>query len=180
LRGHRMHFVTDSGVFSSRRVDEGTALLIRKMELPAEGLIVDLGCGYGPLGIAAALLQPRAKVLMTDVNLRAAQLAAMNMRLNVVDNAFVVVADGLSFLKPATASAVLMNPPIRAGNVVVHRLIEESHSALAPGGSLWFVALTRQGAKSLARKMESVFGNVETVAKRSGYRVLRAERQQNR
>lgn len=177
MRGYRMRFATDSGVFSSRRVDAGTALLIRRVELPAEGVIVDLGCGYGPIGIAAALLQPNTRVLMTDVNLRAAQLAATNIRLNMVDNALVLVADGLGVLKPGTANAVLMNPPIRAGNVVVHRLIEESHSALARGGSLWFVALTRQGAKSLARKTESVFGNVETVARRSGYRLLRAQRQ---
>ena len=171
-----MRFATDAGVFSPRSIDDGTALLIRKIELPERGLIVDVGCGYGPLGIAAGLLRPEARVLMTDVNLRAAQLAAHNVRLNGVLNAQVVVADGLGMLKPESAQAVLMNPPIHAGNRVVHRLIEDSAAALEPGGVFWFVALTRQGAKSLARKIEGVLGSVETVAKRSGYRVLRAQR----
>lgn len=174
LGGRRLSFVSDASVFSKRKVDAGTKLLIRHMQLRPGDVALDLGCGYGPIGIAAA---PFAKkVYMTDVNERAVELAEENARRNNVTNVEVRQGDGFEPVKGLTFDAILTNPPIRAGKKVVFRMIEDSKAHLRPGGSLWLVARTAQGAKSIRKKMEEAFGNAEYVAMKGGYRLMRSIR----
>lgn len=176
LRGREYVFVTDAGVFSRGRVDKGTRLLIEHLPLPAAGPVLDLGCGYGPVGVVVAAESPAARVLMVDVNERAVELARANLRRNGIDNAEAVAGDGFAAAGGRRFSLIASNPPIRAGKRVVYAWVEEARRRLLPGGRLVMVARTSQGAKSLARKMEEVFGNVSELAKGSGYRVLQAVR----
>jgi len=177
LRGRDFEFLTASGVFSYRRIDAGTRLLIESMELPDSGSALDLGCGYGPIGIVAARLRPRLRVWMTDVNRRAVALAGENAELNRVGN---VEVRGGRLYEPVGGrefDVILTNPPISAGiEKTVEPLIEGSVRRLKPGGSFQIVVRTRKGGSGVMALLERYYGGFEVAARRSGYRVLRAER----
>ena len=156
LRGKSYRFVTDAGVFSKGHVDEGTRLLIETVEFPASGLICDLGCGYGPIGLVAADQSPACMVHLVDVNARAVALAERNLELNNVTNAEVFLGDGFAPLPAGNYHLILTNPPIRAGKKVVYPLVEEAYQRLEPGGRLCLVIRTKQGAKSMEKHMASL------------------------
>jgi 16S rRNA (guanine1207-N2)-methyltransferase len=165
---------TDRGVFSRGKVDRGTELLARTMQLPETGDLLDLGAGYGPLGIVAALRSPQARVTLVEINARAAGLAERNLALNGLTNAEVLVGDAPEVLGERQFDAIVFNPPMHAGKAVLMRLFADARARLRPGGSLWFVAQTKQGAKTLARDLGELFTQVETVALGGGFRVYRA------
>ncbi len=176
LLGNYFTFITDAGVFSRNRIDLGSQLMIKVMDIQKEDKILDMGCGYGPLGLVAAKLAPLGQVLMVDINQRAVDLAKNNVKLNHISNAKAIQSDGFSNIDEKDFDVILMNPPFRAGKKVVYTLIEKAKEFLKINGSLYTVCMTRQGAKSLAKKMEEAFGEVYEVKKGSGYRVYRAVR----
>ncbi|NLJ25241.1 MAG: class I SAM-dependent methyltransferase [Firmicutes bacterium] len=173
LRGKDYRFVTEAGVFSRSRVDPGTELLIDVMPLPAQGRVLDLGCGYGPVGIACAG-EPGLEVVMVDVNLRACELARVNAKLNDVAKVDIRHGDGFSVVHERDFAVVASNPPIRAGKQVIYPLLANAKGHLLPGGVLCVVIRTKQGAKSLERHLATVYSRVETIAKSGGYRVCAA------
>ena len=162
-------------MFSRTQVDRGTELLIDTLDVrPGESLL-DLGCGYGPIGLAVAAAVEGARVVMTDVNRRAVALARGNaerngLRVDVREGTLYGPVAGLEF------DHIASNPPIRAGKAVVHGIVEGAPAHLLAGGSLWLVARTRQGAPSLREKMEAMFGNADIVARGGGFQVLRSRR----
>lgn len=173
LRGERFAFLTDAGVFSPDRIDRGTELLIEHMELPDSGQVLDWGAGYGAIGIVAARLRPRCHVMLAEVNERAVALLRENVKLNRVPNTYVLAGDAFGYMPDLTFDVILINPPIRAGKQTVFRAIEESALSLRPGGSFWLVGQRKQGVLTIAQRMSECFAQVETMAKRGGYRVLR-------
>lgn len=177
LRGVRLKFYTDAGVFSKRRIDPGTELLIDALRLPA-GLrnIFDLGCGYGPIGLVLAKLLPEATIFMSDINERAVELAKQNAAANGISNVDIKVGEGFAAFPNRQFDLIVTNPPIRAGKQVIYPLIDQAWQTLRPGGHVVAVILTRQGAKSLEHKMEEVFGNVAEWEKGGGYRVVASQR----
>ena len=175
IRDTTMQFVTDRGVFSKEGVDFGSKLLIDSMSLDGKRQILDIGCGYGPIGLYAAKLYPQAKVTLIDINERAVMLSSENAVRNQVHNAKVLQSDRFAQLEGRTFDAILMNPPIRAGKEVVHTLFEESKEHLQQNGELWIVIQKKQGAPSALQKLESLFTEVEEVAKKKGYRIYRAK-----
>ena len=174
LHGRTFVFLTDSGVFSQGKLDRGTELLAESLSLSPDSHVLDLGCGYGVLGIVAATLAPNGRVVMTDVNERAVDLAARNVRANAVPHAEVRLGALYEPVAAETFDAIVCNPPIRAGKDLVFRIGDEAPAHLRPGGSLWMVVRTRQGARSLGARLAARFGNCETVARGSGYRVFRS------
>lgn len=173
LRGREFRFRTDAAVFSRDRVDFGSQLLIETVELASDDAVLDLGCGYGPLGVTAAAFVPKGRVYLVDVNQRAADLARRNLEENgLAQRGEVRVGDGTSPVAGIAFTKVLCNPPVRAGKATVQRLMSEAHGALAPGGSLWVVIQNKQGAPSLRAYLEQLFGNCEDVARKAGYRIL--------
>ncbi|BAU26129.1 16S rRNA (guanine1207-N2)-methyltransferase [Aneurinibacillus soli] len=177
LRGRDFRFVTDRGVFSKNRIDFGSVLLIETMEI-ADGMdVLDVGCGYGPMGMSAASLTPGGQVLMVDINERAVALANRNLKLNGVTNAQAVVSDRLASVpENRMFDVVLTNPPIRAGKQVVHGIFEEAHAHLKPGGSLWVVIQKKQGAPSAFTRLQELYEDVEEVERRKGYSIFRARK----
>ena len=177
LRGYKFTFLTASGVFSSRRIDTGTKFLIESMILPDEGSALDIGCGYGPIGITAAKLRPRLRVWMTDVNRRAVALTRKNSLRNGVENVQVMYGSLYEPVESLIFDVVLTNPPISAGiGRVVEPIIVGAFEHLGYGGSLQLVVRSNKSGKTLSAIMEKMFGNFEVIARRSGYRVLMAER----
>lgn len=113
---------------------------------------------------------------MCDINLRAVHLARVNLRQNQLDNARVWCGNGLSAIASQSFDTVLCNPPVRAGNAVIGRLFEDAHRCLERGGVLWVVLRTAQGAKSWQKRLAQQFGNCDTTAIKSGYRILRSRK----
>jgi 16S rRNA (guanine1207-N2)-methyltransferase len=172
LRDRYFVFLTASGVFSKKRIDLGTRLFIESMVLPESGNVLDLGCGYGAVGIVAAVLHPSLCVFLVDVNERAIRLAGENARRNKVDN--VVLRGGFLYepVKDIKFDAILSNPPVSAGLKVVLPIIEQAPLHLVRDGSLQMVVRSNVGGKRLSGVMEKAFGNIEVLARQSGYRVL--------
>jgi 16S rRNA (guanine1207-N2)-methyltransferase len=172
IRGRRLSFVTDAGVFARGKLDRGTRLLIDAVDVPEGSDVLDLGCGYGPIGIAVAVMCPTCRVYMTDVNERACELAHRNALRNGVPNVQVRRGPGFQPVAGMKFDLVLSNPPIRTGKQVLFGIIEEATKHLKPGGRLVLVARTRQGAKTLLRKLAEVFPTAREVEKGGGYRVM--------
>jgi 16S rRNA (guanine1207-N2)-methyltransferase len=174
VRGLSLVFTTDRGVFSHAKVDRGSRLLAETMALPEEADVLDWGCGWGLLGIVAALTWPRCRVTMTDINERACALARANAERNRATNVSVVCGDPRDALPGRRFDAVVCNPPISAGRRAVLAVMEDATRLLHPEGAFWMVAHTRKGAKRLQRDLEALFGQVQRVNIRGGYRIVKA------
>lgn len=173
VRGFDLRLHSDRSVFSRARADRGTLLLAAKAQLPADGDILDLGCGYGILGIVAARACPNARVTMVDVNTRATELAATNARENNAARVTILTGHAPDALGAQSFDAILCNPPYSAGKRLVMELLADAARRLRPGGSLWIVGRTKQGIKTLARDISEWFDSVETVEIKSGFRLFR-------
>lgn len=176
LRNHKMEFKTDNGVFSKGEVDFGTRLLIETFQFPElEGDILDVGCGYGPIGLTLAK-ETNKTVHMIDINQRALSLAKENAERNHLTNVKIYESDLFSDVLETQFAAIITNPPIRAGKAVVHSIFEQSFNYLVDGGELWVVIQKKQGAPSAEKKIQDVFGNVEIVSKKKGYFIIKAKK----
>jgi len=174
FRGRRYRFLTDRGVFSYGRVDRGTRLLLEALEVGPRDEVLDLGCGYGVVGVVAATLAPEGKVVMVDVNARAVELARENARRHGLGNVEVLEGDLYGPVAGRRFDVIVTNPPIRAGRAVVRAVVEGAVRHLKPHGRFYLVARTAQGAKTLGKMVAEVFGQVEEVERGGGYRVYRA------
>jgi len=172
LCGRNFEFLTASSVFSKRRIDLGTRLLIESMVLPKEGCVLDIGCGYGAVGIVAAALNPKLHVVMTDVNVRAVRLAKKNIESNRSWNAEVRYGEFYEPVKGQVFNCILSNPPVSAGMDTVKAIVKGSPTVLVDGGSFQMVIRSKIGLKVLPAVFEETFGNVQILARGSGFRVL--------
>ncbi|UCE96531.1 MAG: class I SAM-dependent methyltransferase [Candidatus Bathyarchaeota archaeon] len=172
LRGHYFQFQTSSSVFSRERIDLGTRLLIEAMFLPETGQILDLGCGYGPIGIVAAALNPGLHVFMVDINKRAVWLAKENKNRIGVNNVEILHGDLYKPVENMKFDVILCNPPVSVGMKIVSQIVSEAPGHLRESGLFQIVIRSRVGGRQLIAIMEKTFGNVEIIARKSGYRVL--------
>jgi 16S rRNA (guanine1207-N2)-methyltransferase len=174
-RGELLSFVVDSGVFSSGRLDPGTALLIENLELRPTDRVLDLGCGWGAVGVAASRSAPRGEVVLVDVNRRATRLAEENLARNGATNASVRVGHGFEPVGDATFDVVVSNPPYRAGRELVLALLGGAPQHLTPDGRLLLVGKGSQGILYYQRWLDEHWApGVKVLDRRSGYRVLEA------
>ncbi len=171
IRGLNLSFWTDAGVFSKRKLDRGTKLLLDSIEPGGAQQILDLGCGYGPIGITLAKLAPQTQIYLSDPNGRAVELAQRNAQENKV---VVHVRQGSGFEPFADEKfdLIVTNPPVRAGKEVIYQLFTQAKAHLSEGGSLVLVMRTQQGAKSAQRKLEELFPRVSQIALGGGFRVF--------
>ncbi|MBT0903738.1 class I SAM-dependent methyltransferase [Streptococcus infantarius subsp. infantarius] len=173
LLGQSFTFLTDSGVFSKKMVDYGSQVLLNTLDFEKGKTLLDLGCGYGPLGISLAKVQG-VKPTMVDINNRAIDLAKQNAQKNGVEAD--IFQSNIYEKVNGTFDYIISNPPIRAGKQVVHTIISESINYLKVDGNLTIVIQKKQGAPSAKAKMEEVFGNVEILKRDKGYYILRSEK----
>ncbi len=173
--GNDLKLKTASGVFSIGRLDKGTEALLNYCKIENSEKILDLGSGYGIVGIAIAKAYPGAEVWMSDVNKRAIRLARENIKINKVSNATAKAGDMLEKL-PCDFDAILLNPPQVAGRNVCESMIENSYEHLKVKGTLQIVARKNKGGETLSKKMENIFGNVDVLGKKSGFWVYRSRK----
>ena len=173
--GHDLRLTSGSGVFAQGRLDIGTAVLFRETQPPAPGRVLDLGCGYGMIGLAVATAVPGAVVTGVDVNERALLLANENA-------AALGLADRFSALLPdavpadATYDEIWSNPPIRIGKAALHALLLTWLPRLAPGGRAVMVVGKNLGADSLQRWLGERGYPTERLSSAKGFRVLETRR----
>ncbi|MDY5221619.1 MAG: class I SAM-dependent methyltransferase [Eubacteriales bacterium] len=172
--GLRLNCTTDAGVFSRDGLDMGTRILLEALP-ELHGRILDLGCGWGPVGTALGKRYPGAQIVLTDVNSRATELAARNLAANGVTNAAVVQGDGFAAVEGGF-DAIVLNPPIRAGKAVIYALFAEAAKHLRADGALYIVIRKQQGAESAQKHLSSIYADVERIAREKGYWVLRCAR----
>ena len=171
LLGEKMTFLTDAGVFSKKMIDFGSQLLLKCLEVNQGETVLDVGCGYGPLGLSLAKAYG-AQATMVDINNRALDLTRQNAERNKVEAT--IFQSNIYEQVEGHFNHVISNPPIRAGKQVVHEIIEKSKDFLEIGGDLTIVIQKKQGAPSAKSKMEDVFGNCEILKKDKGYYILRS------
>jgi 16S rRNA G1207 methylase RsmC len=170
-----------AGVFSAGRLDPGTAVLLRKAELPAPwatGTLLDLGCGYGPIACVLATVATRAYVYAVDVNERAVDATRANAAaLGLSDRVHASHPDGVPV--DCVFDQIWSNPPIRVGKDELHAILSRWLPRLAPGGTAWLVAGKHLGGDSLQRWLQQQGWDVARHASQQGFRVLRVARADN-
>ncbi len=164
-----MTFLTDAGVFSKMMVDYGSQVLLNTLDLESDKTLLDVGCGYGPLGLTLGKVFG-VQATLIDINSRALDLARANAEKNQV-NARIFQSNVYEDVE-GNFDYIVSNPPIRAGKSVVHEIIKGAFCHLEDQGSLTIVIQKKQGAPSAKAKMEEVFGNCQILKKDKGYYIL--------
>ena len=173
LRKREIEFYTASGLFSLKRVDRGSELLINKCLLKDNWNVLDLGCGYGIIGLALLIANPTINVTFSDINERAIKVTKLNLKTKRL-KAAVIQSDGFEKIT-GKFNMILLNPPQTAGKETCFQLIKDARDHLEEGGFLQIVARHNKGGKELAKKMQEVFKNVKDIAKSAGYRIYISE-----
>ncbi len=171
-RGQMLRFTTDAGVFSRGELDKGTRLLLDALP-EISGRVLDLGCGWGAIGVTVGKKYPHVQVTMADVNHRALALAQDNAEKNGV-SLRCLESDGMAALMGETFDAVITNPPIRTGKQVIYKMFADIAACLAPGGSLYLVIRKQQGAESCMKYLKTLYAQVEKLSRSEGFWVLKA------
>jgi 16S rRNA G1207 methylase RsmC len=177
LCGQRLCFQTTWGLFSPRGIDDGTRLLVERLELEPQADCLDLGCGYGPIGLCMARLAPRGRTLMLDKDFVAVDYANRNARLNGLDNVQAQLSNGFDQVDPALRfDAVASNLPAKVGKELLSLYLHDARARLRPGGRLYVVTINglRQFIK---RNLQDVFGNYDKLKQGSSYTVALAIRE---
>ena len=166
-------FTTDNGVFCKENVDYGSYLLIKNTFRQALGnKLLDLGCGWGPVGIIIKRFNPDIEVTAVDVNSRAVELT----NLNAVQNKTLIKACLCTDILTLNLlfDSIILNPPIRAGKVVIYNLYDKAYHTLRENGSLYIVIQKKQGASSSVNKLSELFKTVTVLDREGGYWVIQA------
>lgn len=170
-----LSFLSDNGVFSKKQIDEGTRIFLKTIvPLDLGKKVLDLGAGYGAIGLTLATFKQDTRLTLADINLRAVALCAHNaIRLGLADRVTCLQSDIYSNIE-GSFDSIVINPPIRAGKEVTYAMYKGAKKYLIDGGSLYIVIRKAQGAESASKYIESVFGNIALLKRSRGYYVLKA------
>lgn len=173
IKGVSLTFSSVSGVFSfETKVDKASELIIKNFT-PTGGAILDLGCGFGTIGLYLKAIFPAQEILLTDINSRALEYAKKNALKNNLD-VNIQKSDLYLNLANRRFDDIVTNPPIAIGKTLNTKLIKEAKDHLTQGGSLWLVAFHNKGGSTLKEIMKNTFGNAEDIEKSGGMRVYKS------
>lgn len=181
LRKHLYIFKTITGVFSFKKIDLGTKVFIEHMVIPKTSRIfLDLGCGYGPIGITLAYSSPQSDVFLVDINKHATWCAKENLKINLPNwKSKIIVLSGNYFEpiknKDLKFDGIYMNPPLRQGRKSFLELVDNVPNYLKPNGLFQFVIKKKMGALYVLNYLKAIFPDdkIEITCKRSGYWVFK-------
>lgn len=174
VKDKSFHFITDNGVFSKSGLDFGSRLLLETIIDDKKESVLDLGCGYGVIGIVYKTFNKESNVYMTDINIRASELSIKNADHNkVLVN--VLNGDGFEAIDQ-TFDMIITNPPIRTGKKNIYKFFEESLNHLDDLGELVFVMHKKHGVASAIAKCKEIFSKVIVINKKSGYNIVKCQK----
>lgn len=172
IKDKTIKFTTDNGVFSKAHVDIATNFMLNVLlNEKIEGTLLDVGCGYGTIGITLSKFFD-IEVTMLDINERALNLAKKNVKLNAVNKINIIESDGFEKITQ-NYDVIVTNPPIRAGKAVIYKMYEDSFNHLNDGGVLYLVINKKHGAPSTKEFLTQLFGNCEILDKKAGFNVMK-------
>lgn len=177
LAGVALELHATWGLFSPRGVDEGSRLLLNHVDVPEDADCLDLGCGYGPIGLTLAKLAPRGRTLLVDKDFVAVRYARLNARTNGLSNARAELSNGFDEIADERFDVVAANLPAKTGKELLYLLLHDAHRALRPGGRLYVVTISGL-RKFVARAFDEVFGNYKKLKQGRAYTVALAERRE--
>ena len=171
VRGQNFAFTTTWGLFHPKGIDAGTSLLLERLEVPEDAACLDLGCGWGPIGVTLAHMAPSGVVHMVDKDFVAVDYAQQNAVANGCSNARAYLSNGFSHVAEYERfDLVVSNLPAKVGGELLQYWMTESHRRLHPGGALWVVTVA--GLKDYVKRVfRETFGNHRKV-KQSGTHVV--------
>ncbi|SMN00840.1 Ribosomal RNA small subunit methyltransferase C [uncultured Candidatus Thioglobus sp.] len=174
LLGHQLTLNTRWGVFSPRAIDDGTVLLMKYLKVDKADKCLDLGCGYGPIGLAVAKSCPQGEVHMVDKDFVAVELSNKNAKLNNINNAEAYLSDAfLSVNKDNYFDQIISNVPAKVGREQLSIILYDAHDALKVGGTITFVTIN--GLRNFIKdNFKSVFGNYKKLKQGQKYTISQA------
>lgn len=172
-RGHDLTLKTDAGVFSRGELDAGTRILLHALPEEICGRVLDLGCGWGPVGICVKLENPQTEIVFTDINERALSLTKENAARYQVKGEF-LQGDGFEKVT-GMFDCIITNPPIRTGKQVIYQMFADAKEHLNDTGALYIVIRKQQGAESAKKYLATLFTNVSVIDKSGGYWIIRCQ-----
>lgn len=175
LRGLDLVFHTTWGLFSPREIDEGSRQLIEQLELAPGDDCLDLGCGYGAIGVAMAKLAPRGRTYLVDKDFVAVEFARKNAVLNRAENAEVRLSNGFSHLERLEFDVIAANLPAKTGKELLYLLLSDARAHLAPGGRLYLVTISGL-RRFIERNVRELFGSYTKLKQGRSTTVALAER----
>jgi len=173
---HKYKFKTPSGVYSFGKIDKASKVLLEtllKTDSINNGKVLDIGCGYGLVGVTLKKEYPNIKLFMSDINKRAVEFAKINLNLNNID-AKIKQGNLYEIWKDVNFDHIVSNPPIVAGKDVWMKLVSEAPEHLEKNGTLTIVAYHNKGGKRIRDFMKRIFGNVRELIKQGGIRVYQS------
>lgn len=165
------------GIFSPREIDAGTALLLKYVDIAKDADCLDLGCGYGPIGLTMAKLAPQGKTLMVDKDFMAVEYSNKNAKVNKIDNAEAILSNGFQHIeKDRRFDVVISNVPAKVGKEMMTLMLNDAKRHLKTDGEIFLVTINglRQYMK---RNLNEVFGNYKKLKQGPGYTVSYARRE---
>lgn len=173
LMGHPLQFHTTWGLFSPKGIDEGTRLLLRHLEVKPDDRAIDLGCGYGPIGLAIAKSAPQGNCLMVDKDFVAVDYANANARRNAVENANAMLSDGLRHIPEQRFTLAVTNLPAKTSKEHYYLFFHDIFDHLEPGGRFYVVVISGL-RRFIERAFLEVFGNHQKIKQGKNYTVAMA------
>lgn len=172
IRNQKINLITDNGVFSKAHVDFATSFMLNTIYDEVRGSVLDLGCGYGVIGICVAGNENVKKITMCDINQRALSLAQRNAEKNGVKAFEIIASNGFENINEKY-DTIITNPPIRAGKSIIYKMYQESKEHLNHNGAFYLVINKKHGAPSTIQFLKEIFGNVEVLDKKAGFHVIK-------
>ncbi|MDX1336070.1 MAG: methyltransferase [Gammaproteobacteria bacterium] len=175
LCGQPLKFRTTWGIFSPKAIDEGTRLLLSHLEVNPTDDCMDLGCGYGPIGITVARLAPQGRTLMVDKDYVAVEYAKKNIEINGLKNADARLSNAFSEVGEQQFDLIVSNIPAKVGKEMLAIINQDAFDHLRPGGRFYVVSVN--GLRQLfKREFTEVFGNYKKVKQGKNYTVSMARK----
>lgn len=170
FNNNELLFKTNSGLFSKDEIDSYSEILLNNIEDDNYQSILDLGCGYGFLGIC---LSKKYNCLITfiDITERACKYTMENCRINSINNCTIIQSDGIKIKDKF--DLITLNPPIHAGKEVTYRLCQEAFNSLNDNGCFYLVIHKKHGAKSMLEYLKTLTTNVTIEYKKKGLYVIK-------
>lgn len=173
LNGFPFVFHSTWGIFSPRNIDEGTLLLLKYLEIKETDDCLDLGCGYGPLGLTMAKMAAKGKTTLVDKDFKAVEYSNVNARLNQLPNAEALLSNGFDQIRERKFDVVVSNVPAKVGNELLSLFLHDAYQQMKPGAKIYVVTITGL-RKYIKRNFEEVFGNYKKLKQGPNYTVAMA------